>query len=245
MTLVETNRDDFIETCNTIKSPVVKEKVIKKQSLQLINWFFTFNNYTIQDIEILETKFKDICLKYIFQEEIGKCGTKHLQGCIKLKKPMRWSEFGLNKEIHWEKTKSTKMAEEYCQKVESRNGKIYSMGVKIKKEIKTLSEEQLYDWQKEIIEIIKGEPDDRTIYWYWEPIGKMGKTTFSKYLSIKYGAIPVEGKKNDILCCASEYDSEIYIFDFERSMEEYISYGAIEKIKNGYYMCSKYESNLL
>ena len=25
-------------------------------------------------------------------------------------------------------------------------------------------------------------------------------------------------------------------------MEEYVSYGAIEKIKNGYYMCSKYES---
>ena len=30
--------------------------------------------------------------------------------------------------------------------------------------------------------------------------------------------------------------------DIERSMEDYISYGAIEKIKNGYFMCAKYES---
>jgi len=36
--------------------------------------------------------------------------------------------------------------------------------------------------------------------------------------------------------------SLVYIYDIERSLEDHISYGAIEKIKNGYFMCSKYES---
>jgi len=89
--------------------------------------------------------------------------------------------------------------------------------------------------------IAETEPDDRTIYWYWCEKGKSGKTTFAKYLSYHYGAIPLEGKKNDILFTAAEYDSNIYIFDLERSMEGHVSYAALEKIKNGFYMVGKYE----
>lgn len=108
--------------------------------------------------------------------------------------------------------------------------------------IPELTPDMLYDWQKNIVNTITTKPDNRTIHWYWEPDGNIGKTTFAKFLSFYYDAIPLEGKKNDILFCAASFPSSVYIYDIERSLEEHLSYGAIEKIKNGYYMCAKYES---
>jgi len=105
-----------------------------------------------------------------------------------------------------------------------------------------LKEEDFFWWEKEIIDIISRKPDKRTIHWYYDKKGNGGKTTFSKYLSHEYEAIPIGGKKNDMLYMCAEFPSMIYIMDIERSMEDYVSYGGIEKIKDGYYMCSKYES---
>lgn len=105
-----------------------------------------------------------------------------------------------------------------------------------------ITHDMLHAWEKDIINIITNKADNRTIHWYWEPVGNIGKSTFSKFLSHFYGAVPLEGKKNDILYCASMFPSNIYIYDIERSLEDHLSYGAIEKIKNGFYMCAKYES---
>lgn len=209
----------------------------KKQEAPAKRWCFTFNNYDEKDIQQLKDTFSSD--KYVIGLEIGKEGTKHLQGYVNLTDKKRFSALKkINDKIHWEICKGNEESNiNYCTKENN-----YITNMKIKKPLKILAESQLYDWQKDIIKIIEKEPDDRKIYWYWEPNGNMGKTTFSKYLSSKYGAIPVEGKKNDILYCCAEFESEIYIMDIERSMEDYISYGAIEKIKNGYYMCSKYES---
>lgn len=205
-----------------------------------IRWVFTLNNYSKEEYEELKTFCSSECKAFIIGKEIGEKGTPHLQGYIEHKKKIRLSGLKkINGRCHWEKAKGNQLQNiEYC----SKDGDFETSGLKIKKPVKTLKESQLYNWQLDIIKIIKEEPDDRTIYWYWEPKGCAGKTTFCKYLSIKYEAIPIEGKKNDILYCAAEYESNIYLMDIERSMEDYISYGAIEKIKNGYFMCSKYES---
>lgn len=218
------------------------------QPTQKVYWFFTFNNYKEEDIEKLETTFRKICSRYVFQEEKGnETGTIHLQGNIECIKKMRYTQFKLPKEIHWEATRNIDAAFDYCQKDETCVGRKFMFPEPIIIDI------ELRPWQKEIISIIRSTFDDtpkytpkqmrdRVINWYWEPDGNMGKTTFCKYLGLNYGAIPIEGKKNDILYCAATFDSKIYLMDLERSMEEYVSYGAIEKIKNGYYMCSKYES---
>lgn len=199
-------------------------------------WCFTLNNYT--DLEYKEIISKFGSNKYIIGKEIGESGTPHLQGYVNFDVKCRPLEKDFCKRIHWEKCKGSEQDNiKYC----SKDGN-YETNIKIPKPLKCLNDNQLFSWQKEIVEIVKNEPDDRTIYWYWEPNGKMGKTTFCKYLAIKYNAIPVEGKKNDILYCCAENESELYIFDFERSMEDYISYGAMEKVKNGFYMCGKYES---
>jgi len=200
-------------------------------------WCFTLNNYNENDIKILELAFNGS--KYIIGKEVGESGTPHLQGYVNFNDKKRLTALKkIHDKVHWEKCKGSEEDNiKYC----SKDGNIIT-NIKIKKPLKLLKEEQFYEWQKFVINIIKQEPDDRKIYWIWEEKGNKGKTTFAKYLSATYGAIPVEGKKNDILYCCAEFESDIYIMDIERTMEEYISYGAIEKIKNGYYMCSKYES---
>lgn len=215
---------------NTINQNAKPQRVVPSKY-----WCFTAYNISVEELKILIGNFGN----YIFGEEIcPTTGKHHLQGYIEFESKTRPLEKIKSKNIHWEKTKGSREDNiKYC----SKDGKIHTNN-KLWKPLKILDENKLYYWQKNILDEIKEDPDDRTINWYWEPDGNMGKTTFCKFLSAKYNAIPLEGKKNDILYCAAEYNSEIYIWDLERSMEEYISYGAIEKIKNGYFMCSKYES---
>lgn len=203
-------------------------------------WQLTLNNYTDQQIQVIEEKAKKYKWKYLIGFELAPTtGTPHAHIFVQSETRIRIDEKIKEFKFHWEK----------CSGGEDSNVNYITKecdkcigNIKIKRKPKILEDEQLYEWQKELVEIIKNEPDDRTIYWYWSKEGMTGKTTFCKYLSAKYGAIPLEGKKNDILYCAAEFETDIYIWDLERSMEEYVSYGALEKIKNGYYMCAKYES---
>lgn len=233
------------QSSNKIK----EEKVISKQENQRINWFFTFNNYTDQDIEILESKFKEICIKFCFQEELGENGNKHLQGSIQLKKRMRWSEFGLSDKIHWEITRNNTSADKYCLKEETRNGKQIKFGFPA--ELKLIN--KLKPWQTSIIELIEKEVNDRTVYWIYDEVGNMGKTVFSKYLYAKQNAIIATGGGNkDVACLLNilvkngrDLNSKTtFIFNFPRSTEG-ISYKAIESVKDGLMTNTKYEANTL
>jgi len=145
---------DKIETIETVKEVESNTKSQpKKQGLQLKSWFFTYNNYTLTDIETIETKFKEICETYVFQQEKGAEGTPHLQGFIKLKKKMRWTEFGLPKEIHWEKPRSDANCEEYCCKEETRDGKVFT-NIVPPEPLDTIKE--LRPWQSDLIKLESG-----------------------------------------------------------------------------------------
>lgn len=216
------------------------------RSSQRVHFVFTFNNYHLDDIPLLETWLRELCVSYAFQREIAPTtGTPHLQGVITLKKRARITEI-LYKGVHWDENPVRKVAAayQYATKLKTREPDTlpFCYNYTPVRPIKTIENDNLKQWQLDIIAIISSEADNRTIHWYWEPDGNMGKTTFCKYLSVHHGAIPLEGKKNDILYCAAKYESDIYVYDLERSMETFVSYGAIEKIKNGYFMCSKYES---
>lgn len=226
--------------------PIVPNSSMKSGNTKIqispsIRWCFTLNNYTSSDIDTLVIKLTNVAKKWVFEEEQGNSGTPHLQGYVEFKTKIRPLSLNLNNKIHWEKAKKDADTNySYCTKD---NGNIRQFG--FPKPLKLLKEEQLYNWQREIISIIKSEPDDRTIHWYWEPKGKIGKTTFCKYLCALFKAVPLEGKKNDILYCASMNESNVYIIDLERTMSEFVPYGAIEKIKNGLYMVGKYESTTI
>ena len=202
-----------------------------------IRWCFTWNNYDVSLIEDFKKSLTEKCRGWIFGYEVGSNGTPHLQGYLEFNSKSRPMECFKIKAIHWEKCKGTKEDNiKYC----SKDGKYEYFNFRPLKLITNL-----YPYQSEIIDIIKKEPDERTIHWFWDKKGNIGKTSFTKYLMYHYNAVLLEGKKNDILYVASLNDSNIYIYDIERSLEGFVSYGAIEKIKNGCYMSSKYESSVI
>lgn len=223
------------------------KSILPSRNLQYINWFFTLNCKVNGSNEILARptevyeKLKSMSVSFTFQQEIGDKGKyEHYQGTFQLQKRNRMSALKklLWDEIHLEPTRNIEASEKYCMKEKGRIDGPW----KYPNDVKTIEENKLYDWQKDVINIVKEEPDDRTIHWIWDEKGCAGKTTFAKYLCIKYNACYISGNSKDIKFMAAEKDSPIYIFDFVRSMEDKISYEAIESIKNGIYFSGKYES---
>lgn len=219
------------------------------QLSQRINWHFRFSNYETHHIDGLDSLFSEICSDWIFQEEVGcETGTPHLQGAIRLKRPMRYTEFTPDKRIHWEPQKSLNNAN-YCSKDATRKegGRVcYGGSYKPKNELRLLNPAMFYDWQKDVINIINTEPDDRAVYWYWSSEGNKGKSSFVKYLIAKHKATPVvSGKYSDICNLIHKTDMDccrLIVFDIPRNNGNNVSYSAIESIKNGMIVNTKYET---
>lgn len=243
------------ETLETLEiSPGnTKTPVKSKQPLQRMHWCFTWNNYKPNDIETLETLFKHLCHKYAFQEEIGEDKqTPHLQGVMSLKKRARWSEFGLPLCIHWEPCAHLTRAYEYCTKDETRvaGTRPYTLNYELpfKQEIKTL-----FQWEKDIINIINGPKENRSIYWFWEPNGCAGKTTFQKYLVGRFeGVLALSGKGSDMKHGVISYKNttgifpKIILINFPRSLDkDYISWTGIEEVKDMFFYSPKYEGGMV
>lgn len=98
-------------------------------------------------------------------------------------------------------------------------------------------------FQKDLLDMVQEVPDDRKIVWIYDPQGGMGKSTLCNALIRNHGAFYCAGKGADMFYA---YDFErIVLIDVPRSTtEEYISYGAIEKLKDGLIFSPKYESGM-
>ncbi len=241
--------ESTLETLETGEGVILETPlpILNKQSTQYLHHTFTWNNYTEHDIEILIPLFNHLCYSYVFQEECGdECKTPHLQGVISLKKRARWSEFGLPKCIHWEKVKHVPLCYEYCSRAVKRVGRIWALNFVIPKKLKVIGSDELFEWQRKIIEYIKGEPDDRTIYWVWSEKGRMGKSGFARYLLVNYKCILLgKGQYSDIMNAmynANTDENNIVLFNLPRNNGNKISYSALESIKDGLIMNTKYET---
>ncbi len=116
------------------------------------SWCFTLNNHTEKDISLISHLFESYkIIKIIFQEEMGKNGTPHLQGVIQFKNQFLFSKL---KEIlptaHLEKCRSLKASIKYCSKEDTRSGIQFTYGVK-KKELwqAELTQEEILEWCKD------------------------------------------------------------------------------------------------
>lgn len=252
-----------IESSTALLPPIKSLKTAKKQGNQKLKYDFTYNNYNPNDLEHLERFLYGLCKKFVFQEEISESGTPHLQGAIWLHKRARMSELVKFKELKhcsFREVINWKALSRYCQLEISeekpfgriKNGKIFKKNVlSPKKVIKILKDQQLYKWQLNIISLIKTEADDRTIHWFYEKKGNVGKTTFCKYLVIKYNVIVLSGKASDMKFGIVKYIEKngdypnIVVLDITRTREEFLSYTGIEEIKNGLFFSGKYESDMV
>lgn len=236
---------------NTSSSPLGDKKRINASKY----WCFTYNNYKEEDVGSMARMFSDFG-EYLFAKEVGESGTPHLQGWVGFKSKQRpiecFSKCGdWVKNIHWEKQRGNKgQAIGYCLKG---NGDVFSnfdySGYKPRVVEDRMVGKELYEWQKEILEMIKGKPDERKIFWYVDVVGGIGKTTFCHHIALKYKNAAIFSGKAEACKYAlvkrleENKPTDICIFDIARCQDEkYISYQSIEDVKNGLFFNTKYES---
>ena len=105
---------------------------------------------------------------------------------------------------------------------------------------------------KKILKLLEETPDDRTINWYWEETGNVGKSSLVKHIYLKYKdeVAIANGKGNDVRNQINNHvnlaknNIKIAILDISRTSEEFVSYEVIEQIKNGLMYSGKYEGGV-
>lgn len=214
-----------------------------------IRWCFTLNNFSDGEVDEICSICSTVCRYCIIGSEIGDSGTPHLQGYLEFKTKARPFSLFKNKKIHWEKAKGNKDQNIiYC----SKEGKVI-LEIGGKKPLKKLAcEGNFRKWQSGILEILKEEPDDRTIWWFTGKQGGEGKTTFAKYLVRYHNAIILSGKSADMKNGIIEYvktngdTPSLIVLNIPKSFNsEYLSYTGIEEVKDMLFYSGKYEGGMV
>lgn len=221
---------------------------------------FTLNKTDNQDDEKFSTIYSElkddlheISEKFVFQLEKGEeTGRLHYQGYIHLKEKQR-SESLRNKLLNGDRSglyispcsENGKLAlQRYCMKADTRvAGPWADKNIYMGQDLPT----QLYGWQLEIKKILTGPMEHRKIYWYYDEIGGIGKSIFAKYMKFHHDIPKITfGKTSDLLNLVSKQQNKPgYIFDLSRTKSRDIDmddiYSAMENIKNGHFVNTKYE----
>lgn len=97
------------------------------------------------------------------------------------------------------------------------------------------------------------EADERRVHWYWEGVGNSGKTSMAKHIyALNEDLVMyVSGKAADIKhgiatkLKEGKRPPKILILDLVRTSEQYVSYEAIESLKNGFFYSTKFDSAMV
>lgn len=229
------------------KTKTPDEEIIDTKK-EVKKFCFTLNNYTEEETKnLINIAVSVLNCKYVFGFEIGEeCGTPHIQGFLMLDKKKTWDsmrKYLNNPRISIRQCRGSEKANiKYCTK--DNNFITNYPNLKPKKALKLIT--NLYPWQIEIVELLKTEPDGRTIHWYWEPKGKCGKSAFTKYMYVKHNILPIRGGRlSDIMNILFNHDLEnleMIIVDIPRKNKNKISYAAVECILDGMITNTKYET---
>lgn len=231
------NSSSSSEVGGNIISPTLKKKF---QVSPAIKWCFTLNNFTEMDCSSIVLVLVDKCKVAICGREVGESGTPHLQGYCEFKTKVRPVGMFHTDRIFWTKAKGTKEDnDKYC----SKDGNLI-IRIGYPRAIKIITE--LRKWQQRILDIYMQEPDDRTVYWFWEEPGDIGKSVFIKYMAVKHSICFCSGGRHtDIMNLVFNTDMDnvkCVMFDIPRANEGHISYSSLEAIKNGMVCNTKYET---
>lgn len=222
-------------------------------------YVFTLNNYENLQIYNIEDWLNKNASIWCFGEEIGEEGTPHLQGYMEFKNQKKWSEITNgcpDFQKAWSQNAKGNLLQNY-KYTSKQLLKFYYGGFKPEKIDYKEHIETLFQWEKDILNIIKQKPDKRKIYWYHEPVGGVGKTVFQKYLvshyKDKYKIIALSGKcadmKNGIIQFIEKNKGEtpdIILINIPKNKSlEYFSYEGLEAIKDMFFYSGKYEGGMV
>jgi len=202
----------------------------------------TVNNYTAEEFLFFHNWCLKNCSNFVIGKEIGESGTPHLQCWYLTYKKYRLITlrklFGPKHHIEIQQYNNIQ-ASQYCMKddnwVGTEEPPYKGQDLILKKEF--------YDWQISALDIANIK-EDRTINWIYENIGNTGKSKWCKYMIYHHDAIVItKGKYSDIMnYCYNCKTVKLIIFDLARIMGNRISYGAVEDLKNGIIVNTKYET---
>ena len=107
----------------------------------------------------------------------------------------------------------------------------------------------LKEWQAQLLRVIETEsrcPNDRIVHWVYDEVGNTGKTWLAKFAYLMRPTKTAwvhNGATKDIMKLLSDRasDLEVVFFDLSRCNLERINWDAIERIKNGMIMSTKYD----
>lgn len=248
--LAPLTQTDTGERGNTKLSPTEKQSTIKGR-----RWCFTLNNYTADEVTHLTQTFESKKIKYIFGKEKGETRkTPHLQGYFESKNAIRFTTIKKwNPRFHLEKAKGTIVDNcIYCAKEGIYTTNISEFVWRDRTELILDDEYKDVVWkpfQQKLLDELSTTPNKRSVIWCCETKGNIGKSYLCKYIALTMsGVILANGKANDInnqinTMMSSEEPEEpkIIILDIPRHNLDYINYGCIESIKNGFIYSGKYE----
>lgn len=224
-------------------SPSVSPTLPKVKVNPAKRWTFTLNNWTDLEYEYVCSICSVICGFCIIAKETGASGTPHLQGYLEFKTKHRpMSIFKDTKRIHWEVAKGNRG---HNIVYISKQNLVFTIGMPPPpKPIKIIT--NLYSWQKDIENLILEEPDDRSINWYYDSRGNIGKSAFIKYCVITHKVLYIAGGKyGDIMNIIFNTNMDkinCIMLDIPRANEGNVSYASLESIKNGLICNYKYET---
>lgn len=195
-----------------------------------------------------------------FQLEKGENGQEHYQGIMSFTKKVRRNnarkilqdiateELKFPGIDYCEKTRNIAGADRYVMKEDTRIAGPWEFGDFPQTDDVIRVREPEHQWEFEILNILKEPADLRVIYWYWEPVGNVGKTSFAKYLCVKHGAIMIGGSAADMMyaVAASKIKPKICVMNFAMDTNiNRIDYTGLESVKDGVFFSSKYESGMV
>lgn len=123
----------------------------------------------------------------------------------------------------------------------------YQSSQKFKTEMKEQMEAAtLRTWQQGLLTKVSTAGSTRTVHWYWEGVGNVGKSWMAKYLSVVKDALVVTAmKKADLLYLIANARPSLVIFDLSRTTEDgsvQVVYEVLESLNNGHICSGKYQS---
>ena len=212
-------------------------------------WCFTINNPTEEIKNLIQTVGASVRVIFYAREHADDDDkTTHFQGYLEFKSRARPLPQFKEWKAHWSKARgSLKDNIKYTTKEVEWE---WSRGVD-KPFSMTLD---MVPWQKELYEMLEGEPHPRNIYWLWDRNGGSGKTEFARYYCFKHPseAIVLSGKASDMKNGIVQYRErngrlpKVVICDFPRSRKaEHISWTGLEMIKNMFFYSGKYEGGMV
>ena len=203
--------------------------------------------------------------RFAWQWEKGdKTDKTHAQMYVEIKDAKllhQWQAYF--KGAHIEKAKGSKQQNvDYCSKEDTRSVGPFLKNCNPSQQKDELEQRILIPkvWQTKLQTIVDDKPDNRKIVWVWEPKGNVGKTSWAWDNCLNGTTLLFGGKCADVLAATAAWVDPVdqkgestgkakklttVIIDVPRCMIDFMSFQAIEMLKNAIFMNTKYHSRMV